>query len=189
MLRFLLAILTLVPALATAAAGAPELPRENEKWIAVRADDIEIFSNASPSLALDVARDLLRMREAVGKISRLKVRSPVSTKVFLFANERTFAPYRDTLFQRAPQNISGVFLGSEDANFILLRGDAPGGIDRLVYHELTHYFVNNTVENVPLWLGEGIAEYYSTFRSSGDEIHIGRPVVEHVNWLRREQLI
>lgn len=188
MLRFLVALFTL-PLLGAAAAGAPDLPRENEKWIAVRADDVEIFSNASPSLALDVARDLLRMREAVGKITRLKVRSPVPIKVFLFANERTFAPYRDSMFQRVPQNITGVFLGSEDANFILLRGDSPGGIDRLVYHELTHYFVNNTVPNVPLWLGEGIAEYYSTFRSSGEEVHIGRPVPEHVNWLRREQLI
>jgi hypothetical protein len=42
MLRFLVAVLTLVPVLAVAAAGAPELPRENEKWIAVRADDIEM---------------------------------------------------------------------------------------------------------------------------------------------------
>ena len=33
--------------------------------------------------------------------------------------------------------------------------------DRVVYHELTHSFVKNTVANVPLWLSEGIAEYVS----------------------------
>src|SRR5688572_8730544 len=188
-MRRLLIAITLFLALPVAGARAPELPRENEKWIAVRADDIEIFSNASPAMALGVARDLLRMREAVEQVSRLKVRSPVPTKVFLFANERTFGPYRDALFQHDTGNITGVFFGSEDANFILLRGDSEGGVDRLVYHELTHYFVSNTVGEVPLWLSEGMAEYYSTFRSSGDEVHIGQPVREHVAWLRRQPLI
>ncbi len=172
-----------------AAARAPEPPGENQKWIVVRADDIEIFSNGSPSAALNVARELLRMREAVSQVSRLKVRSPIPTKVFLFANERTFEPYRDVLFPRDGENVTGVFAGSDDANFILLRGDAEGGVDRVVYHELTYYFVKNTVGAVPLWLSEGIAEYYSTFRSFGDKIHIGRPVRDHIAWLRQKPLI
>ena len=178
----------LVLALPVLAARAPELPRESEKWIALRADDIRIFSNASPKLALDVARDLLRMREAIGQITRLKVRSPVPTRVFLFANERTFGPYRDAMFPNE-RDITGAFLGSDDGNFILLRADSEGGVDRIVYHELTHYFVSNTVGQVPLWLSEGMAEYYSTFRTSGQDVHIGRPVSEHVGWLRQQPLI
>lgn len=141
-------------------------PREGEKWIAVRADDIQIFSNASPSATLDVARDLLRMREAVGQITKLQVRSPIRTKVFLFANERGFTPYVNAIFEHRTTNVSGVFAADESANFILLRGDAGDGIDHVVYHELTHYFVKNTAGSVPLWLGEGMAEFYSTFRTS-----------------------
>src|SRR5687768_10783699 len=160
-----------------------EPPRPNEKWTTLRVDEFEIVSNAPPSVTADIARDLLRMRAAVGQVTRLKVRSPLPTKVFVFAAERSFAPYRDTLFQRKSENIRGVFFGGENGNFILLRADGQERVDRVVYHELTHYFVKNTVPGLPLWLNEGIAEYYSTFQTSGDEVHIGRPVAEHVLWL------
>lgn len=170
------------------AAYAVEPPRENEKWITLRADDIEIFSNASPAATAGVARDLLRMRAAVGQITKLQVRSPVPTKVFLFANERAFMPYAEALFERRLERVGGVFMADRERNFILLRGDVDG-IDRVVYHELTHYFIKNTAGTVPLWLSEGMAEFYSSFKTWGDEVHIGRPIQEHVQWLRRENLI
>lgn len=185
-MRPLLALLTF---LVTVGASALDLPRANEKWITLRADEFEIVSNASPSMTSDIAEDLLRMRAAIGKVTRLNVRSPLPTKVFIFANERSFDPYRDVVFGRGAEDISGIFLGGENGNFILLQGGSPSGVDRIVFHELTHYFVKNTVAGLPLWVNEGIAEYYSTFRTQGDEVHIGRPVDEHVLWLRGKALI
>ena len=183
-------ILALMLAALPLAARELPFPRPNEKWISVRAGDgIEIFSNASPAMTATVARDLLRMREAVGKITSLQVRAPIPTKVFLFANERSFAPYRDTLFARRAENTTGMYLGGDTANYILLQGNSPSGVDRVVYHELTHSFVKNTVAHVPLWLSEGIAEYYSSFKTEGNEIHIGLPLSQHLSWLRSEQLI
>ena len=182
-------IALMLTALPLAARELP-FPRPNEKWVAVRAGDgIEIFSNASPVMTATVARDLLRMREAVGKITKLQVHAPIPTKVFLFANERSFAPYRDTLFARRAENTTGMYFGGDTANYILLQGDSPSGVDRVVYHELTHSFVKNTVAHVPLWLSEGIAEYYSTFKTDRGEIHIGLPVSQHLSWLRSEKLI
>jgi len=46
-------------------AAAVELPRADERWWEVRADDIRIFSNASPEAAQALARDVLRMRAAM----------------------------------------------------------------------------------------------------------------------------
>lgn len=185
-MRPLLALLTFF---VTVGATALELPRPTEKWITLRADEFEIVSNASAAATTDIAEDLLRMRAAVGKVTRLNVRSPLPTKVFIFANERSFAPYREAVFGRDADNISGIFLGGENGNFILLQGGSPNGVDRIVFHELTHYFVKNTVAGLPLWVNEGLAEYYSTFRTHGDEVHIGRPVDNHVLWLRGKPLI
>src|SRR5207302_712346 len=36
---------------------------------------------------------------------------------------------------------------------------------------------------------EGIAEYYSTFSVSGSDVYVGKPVPEHIAWLRNEPLI
>lgn len=171
------------------AAKTLEFPRPNQTWTTVKADELTFISNASDSVTTNIVRELLRMRAAVGEITMLRVRSSLPTTVFVFANERSFAPYRDAVFGPDSDDITGVFLSTESGNFILLRGDSASGVDRVVFHELTHYFVRNTMTALPAWLNEGFAEFYSTFATSGDEVSIGRPVVEHVQWLREQQLL
>ncbi len=189
--RIAIACAALVALCAASAPAATPIqpPTEREKWIATRADEMEIISNASESTTVSVARQLLRMRAALGQLTQLKVRSPLPTKVYVFANERSFAPYRDAAFQRKSAQVTGAFLGGDDENLILIQADSGSGIDRIVFHELTHYFVKNTVRGLPLWFNEGLAEFYSTFDTSGDEVNIGRPIPEHVYWLRGQALI
>ena len=166
--------------------AAIELPKEKERWITTEADEFSIFSNAPDRDTIKLANDLLRMREALGKVTRLQVRSPHPTKVFIFRNAGSFAPYRDAMFGAGSSNVSGIFFRTNSRNFIILRADAPSGIDRTIYHEMTHAFVKNTLTGLPLWFDEGIAEYYSTFSIKGDSVNIGMPIPEHVMWLRSE---
>jgi Flp pilus assembly protein TadD len=179
----LLSALAVLLVASTSFAALP-FPPEKEKWLKLTSGELRIFSSASERETRELATNLLRMREAVGKVTQLKVRSPLPMYVFLFKNERGFAPYRDAVFQRRNANVTGVFLSSRSANFVILQGDAGSGVERVVYHELTHYFVENTLSGLPLWFNEGIAEYYSTFAVSGDKVSIGKPVPEHVLWLR-----
>lgn len=180
------AVLLLFLALPLSAAPL-EPPKPNEKWITVSVEEFEFISNASPAKTLDIARDMLRMRAAIGQVTNLKIRSTLPTKVFLFAGERGFAAYRDALLGRKAERVGGLFAHGDIGNFIVMRTDED--VDRVVYHELTHYLVKNTVGGLPLWFNEGIAEYYSTFRTVGKSMHIGLPVTEHVLWLRNETLI
>src|SRR3954451_15258212 len=179
-------LLFLLFALPSFAAITP--PTDREKWIAIDAGDLHVFSNAGERETTEIATNLVRMREAIGRITQLKVHSAVPTNVYVFRNSGSFAPYRDAAMGRHA-DISGLFVGNEQTNFILLDADAQGGIDRVVYHELTHYFVKNTMAGLPLWFHEGIAEYYSTFSARGDNVDLGIPVKEHVLWLRNQQLI
>ena len=47
---------------------------------------------------------------------------------------------------------------------------------QVVFHEYAHLVVSNVMRNVPVWLNEGLAEYYSTYemRDGGREAVIGR---------------
>lgn len=182
-----IARLLLVLLIASTAFAVP-LPPGNDKWSSVVAGEFHIYSNAPERETKEIARNLLRMREAIGKVTQLNVHSPVPTYVFVFRNERSFAPYRDVLFGRRNASVSGGFLSSRVANFVVLDAAAPAGVDRVVYHELAHYFVRNTSANLPLWLDEGLAEYYSTFSANGEKVSIGRPIHDHVNWLRQNQI-
>lgn len=165
-----------------------EPPKTDEQWIALEADGFRFISNASPRATQGIARDLLRMRAAFGQLTRLRVHTAEPTLVCIFSSERGFAPYRDAVLNVTGSNFSGVFLRKPGGNFILLHSDAMD-IDRGVYHELTHQFLANGTGNVPTWFNEGIAEYYSTFRTVDDAAHIGRPVGDHVLGLRKQPLV
>lgn len=166
---------------------ALEPPRERERWTSIQIDELTIYSNAGDSTTRDVAASLTRMRDALAHFTRLAVRSPLPTKVYVFANDRSFMPYCEALRGRCDRT-AGLYLGTRDANYVLIQGG--GEIDRVVYHELVHYFVRNTVSKLlPAWFNEGLAEYYSTFVARGDTVDVGRPVREHVLALRSEPMI
>jgi Flp pilus assembly protein TadD len=165
-----------------------EPPKADEKWITFETDGFRFISSASPRVTQQIARDLLRMRAAVGQVTRLRVQTLVPTSVYIFPNERSFGPYRDAALGVKGGSFSGAFIRRRGGYFILLRSDAEQG-ERGVYHELTHQFVANTTGVLPPWFNEGIAEYYSTFSIVDDAAHIGRPVHDHVLGLRDQGLI
>ena len=162
-------------------------PRERERWTSIQLDDLTIYSNAGDSTTRDVAAGLMRMRDALAHFTRLSVRSPLPTKVYVFANDRSFLPYCEAVRGRC-QQMAGLYLGARDANYVMIQGGSD--IDRIVYHELVHYFLRNTVSSpLPLWFNEGLAEFYSTFVARGDSVELGRPIQEHVLTLRSDRPI
>jgi tetratricopeptide (TPR) repeat protein len=186
-LPLLLSASLLVSAL-SAAERPLEPPGPKEKWLSLAVEEFDIISSVSPSETTSIARELLRMRDAVGKVTRLNVRTSGRIKVLVF-QERRFGPYRDAALQRKMEDTSGVYISGDGGNFILLESQPGGDVDRTIYHELTHHFARNTAAQLPLWFNEGLAEFYSTFKTSGSDVHIGKPIAEHVQWLREETLI
>src|SRR5688500_7024148 len=80
MVRRVPLLLALLAVASVAFARPIELPRANEKWLTLRIDESTLVGNVSPSETSAIARDLLRMRHAIGEITNLKVRSPKPTR-------------------------------------------------------------------------------------------------------------
>jgi tetratricopeptide (TPR) repeat protein len=59
---------------------------------------------------------------------------------------------------------------------------------RTAFHEYTHLLVSNTIRSLPLWLEEGLAEFYETFeeRDGGEAGMIGTPSAHHLQALRTQ---
>src|SRR5438034_3562034 len=114
---------------------ALEPPRERERWTSIQIDELTIYSNAGESTTRDVAASLTRMRDALAHFTRLAVRSPLPTKVYVFANDRSFTPYCEALRGHCDRT-DGLFFGARDANYVMIQGGS--NIDRIIYHELTH---------------------------------------------------
>ncbi|HEY0370377.1 MAG TPA: DUF1570 domain-containing protein, partial [Thermoanaerobaculia bacterium] len=165
-----------------------EPPQPTEKWVTLETENFHFVSAGSAAETRRIARDLLRMRAALGRVSDFQVRSAKPTHVFVFATQAGFVPYCEAL-RRTTQcaHVTGLFADRSDGDFMVLSGGATSGGSSIVYHELTHQLMANTNARPPLWYQEGVAEYFSTFRTAGSQAHLGVVVDEHLRWLRAEE--
>ncbi|HVT45971.1 MAG TPA: DUF1570 domain-containing protein [Thermoanaerobaculia bacterium] len=160
-----------------------------DRWIEVQADDFRIFSNASEPVTIAIAERLQKMRAAMASISDMAVRSPLPTRIYVFRGDADFEPFRLSAFGESSRKMNGIFVAHPEGNYILVNAGATRQYERIVHHELIHYFLNNTIPDAPAWFSEGMAEFYSTFSVSGKKAYVGAPIEEHVRLLKRERML
>jgi Flp pilus assembly protein TadD len=185
------AIATIITwALLVLAAAPPALAQpKKEDWIELRTANFTLFSDAGEKTVRRIGADLERLRDALAQLTPgLTLNSPSPTYIFVFKNAAAFHPYQRT-YEGKPLDSGGYFLSRQLANYVAVDGGQRGEERAIIYHEYLHYVLRNNYATLPLWLHEGLAEYYSTFDVGKDEVRIGLPVAEHVTWLRKNPLI
>jgi Flp pilus assembly protein TadD len=179
----------LAAALWAIAAPARALPSPRDPWIEVHTASFTLFSEAGERKTKEIGEDLERLRDALSQLSPgLALSSPTPTYIFIFQDAPSFQPYQRT-YNGKPLDSGGYFLGRQLANYVAINGNQHGDEKVIIYHEYLHYLMNNNFAALPLWMNEGLAEYYSTFQAAKDEARIGLPVPEHVFWLRQHTFI
>ena len=111
-------------------------------------------------------------------------RVPVPTVVIVFPNDEAFTPFKPLYRGKAKAFLGGYASAGLDVNYIAMLNEGNAG-DRVIFHEYTHMIVANAVARAPVWLNEGLAEFYSTFglTDGGRRAQIGRPIPEHLSLL------
>lgn len=173
------ALLALVPASAAA------------EWRRLDSPNFIVVGEAGERDLGRIAAQFESFREALGRVlSPRATATAVPTVVVVFSNDRAFAPYKP-LYRGKPIDSAGTFHADRDFNFITILNDGrPGGM-RVVFHEYAHVVTANLAANLPAWLNEGLAEYYSTFEieRGGREATIGRPIESHLRLLATSRLL
>jgi tetratricopeptide (TPR) repeat protein len=180
----LVGLLVLTVALSPPSAAGIEMPGPREKWVRLQLGEVTVLSNARPGATLDLARSLEFMRSALGKATRLPVSSSLPLTILVFDDEKDYQRYADAVFDHTGKESTGVFLDHPTGGVIAIAYTGRSAGTQILYHELTHRFLADSAPGAPLWLGEGLAELYSTFSRSGDKINIGIPRVDHIRTLR-----
>ena len=173
----LAAALLLSLALGGRAAAAP-LP-DGQRWSEYRSAHFTIFSCAPEERTRAVVVGLETLREVLRKMSadQMLVNAPIPTYVYVFPDEKSFAPYR------GGRNIAGFFQRRLDGNYVAVQVDDASSLG-IVYHEYLHYFVERNIPALPLWLDEGLAEFYRTMERTKNGVDLGGPPPEHLELLR-----
>jgi tetratricopeptide (TPR) repeat protein len=165
-----------------------QLPGEKESWIRVSTKHFSLISNASKRRALHVGQSLETLREVLGTTSGLKLYSPLETQIFVFKNSASMNPY-NLGADGEPRSWVGYFLSTADGNYVAIDLSASRDPNYIVYHEYLHYVMRNNIPEIPLWLNEGLAEFYASFHVAGGKAYIGQPIREHLAWLSHNPLI
>jgi tetratricopeptide (TPR) repeat protein len=87
-------------------------------------------------------------------------------------------------------NLAGYFLSSSDKHYILLRLDIEGPHPyATVLHEYTHLQFRAAGEWMPIWLNEGLAEFYQNTEFKEKQVLVGEPSTDDILFLRQNSLI
>jgi TonB family protein len=168
MLRGIVASLLLPAALAAAQADA---------WLEVRTPSFDVVTNSTENDGRRVGRQFEQMRAAFHHIfpeADLETATPIV--VIAVTDKKNLQALEPTVYLAPGQtSIAGLFQPSPDQTYVLIwlngAGQHPFGP---IYHEYTHFVTARTGEWMPLWLTEGLAEFYENTLILKDEVRIGR---------------
>jgi tetratricopeptide (TPR) repeat protein len=160
------------------------------EWRSLRTDHFHVIGDAAAGKLREVALRFEQFRDIVTRLNIASAReesgSPLT--LFVFKDRSSFEPFMPRSGGRVVE-AAGMFVEGPDTVYIAVRLDRSDESFRSVFHEYTHLLLRRVFPDAPLWLDEGLAEYYSTLRITGDRSAlIGYPVAAHVRLLQKQSM-
>jgi hypothetical protein len=153
-------VLWLIPLLAVVTASGRD---KAENWLEVGSQHFIVITNGNEKQGRHIADQFERMRADFHvAFPKMQVDPGSPIVVIALKNEKDFRALEPEAYLGKGQlQLAGLFLRAPDKNYILLRLDAPGEHPyATIYHEYTHLLTSKAEEWLPLWLNEGLAEFY-----------------------------
>jgi len=141
----------------------------------VNAEHFHVYSNFPIAADSDLIEELKDLREQVSATLELpEQRDPVS--VYLFEDEASYRRYMQTTWPDLPPR-RAYFVGTtRELSVYSYHGPR---VREDLRHEFTHGLLHASLQTVPLWLDEGLAEYFEVEGSAA-----GVPHSEHLRYLQ-----
>lgn len=179
-------LLALLLATAPLAAASIPLPAENARWTSITIGDMTVYSDARDNVTHDLTERMHRMREAVTHVTGLPLRTTLPTRVFIFRSDSELAPYRAAAGQ--PRDANALVIAAPLGNYVAMSTKSASDVDITVYHAFAHSIIRG-LGDLPPWLSEGLAEFFSSFTTSRDSVIAGLPVPLHMQQLNERTIV
>ena len=182
-------IALLLPLLAAALASAHDKP---ENWLEVRSQHFTVMTNAGEKAGRRTADQFERTRSVFHvEFPHLSIDTSSPIVVLAVKDEKDFRALEPQVYLAKGQlKLGGLFLRTPDKNYVLMRVFAEGEHPyAVVYHEYTHLLLSKAAEWLPLWLNEGLAEFYENTDIHEKDVALGQPSRENLQLLRQNRLL
>lgn len=177
------AVVLLAIALVIPADAAP-------KWTRLQSENFLFIGDAPEGQIRRVAQRLEQFRDVLlSVLPGTNNQSNVPTIVMVFDDTESMTPVKP-MFRGNTVELAGYFQGGEEANYIAIDAEDLDVAVPSIFHEYAHALIRDRQGEVPVWVGEGLAELYSTTEyPDAKSALIGRAPGPHVMLLQSSTLI
>jgi tetratricopeptide (TPR) repeat protein len=162
----------------------------DQTWTEIRSPHFRVITDGSAKDGRMVANEFEQMRYVFSKsFNNTRIESGAPLTIVAARDESTYRTIAPSLWKSRGNNIAGVFFRGWEKQFALIRLDTWGDANAVVvYHEYTHSILHANAHWLPIWLDEGLAEFYAYTRFEKDHIYVGAPSLR-MGHLRGQTLV
>jgi tetratricopeptide (TPR) repeat protein len=164
-----------------------------DEWVSVRSQNFLVEGRAREK---ELRRLAVRLEEYRAAFARLlsgeHFDASVTTTIVVFPDDAAYRPFKPRFGGQAAAGVAGYFQPGLEVNYITLALDSTSARDpSTLLHEYAHLLFNNYFRAAPLWLKEGLAEFYSTARISEDRrrMTLGGPPRNRARELKEREML
>src|SRR5712664_1846775 len=163
-----------------------------DNWIEVRSPHFIVNSNAGEKEARKVADQFEQIRRMFqSAFSALRVDPAQPIIIVAAKNENTIKLFLPEEWEvKGHIHHTGMYQPGQDKDYVVLRLDSEGDNPfHILYHEYTHALLRLNFSNLPIWLNEGLAEFFGNSTLGDKEIKTGTIDPGHLYLLNQSKLI
>lgn len=175
----------ILPFLCLLSAVAPSAAGQSDAWLQVRTPHFVIVTNSNEKEGCRTAHQFEGMRSVFQRVfpdADLDTAEPML--VLAVQDKPSLEALEPTEYMGKGQlSLIGLFVPAPEKNYILILLNATGTHPYApIYHEYAHFVFSRTHQWMPLWLTEGIAEFYQNTEILDDRVRTGKgdPYIQYV---------
>ena len=166
-------------AVAVVLGAASQAPAAEKPWIEARSRRFTVVTNGSERDARATLRQFEQIHavfQAVAAGTPMDAGKPFT--IIAARDEETMKRLLPAFWERkGGMRPGGVFFDDPTQVFVVVRvdeGPTEAWSHSIVFHEYVHFLVERQVDFLPLWLNEGMAEFYASCSVENDRVIVGR---------------
>ena len=164
---------------------------KHETWVEARSPNFIVVSNAGEKQASKTALQFEEIR-AVFRQSIPMVGSHPSPVITILAvkDEDSLHALLPEYWVKGHMHPAGIFYFAMNQYYAAVQLDAQGDNPyETIYHEYYHSVTLPYFPNLPLWVSEGLADFYGNTEIGDKDVGMGRPDVSLIQELKAGQMI
>lgn len=178
--------------LLVAAFAFPCLAAAKDAWVEVKSPNFIVVSNAGEGEARRIADQFEKFREMFHQsFPNFRVDLGKPLVILAVKNEDAMKTLLPAYWEaKGRVHPAGFFMPGEERDCVAVQTNVEAEFPyEVVYHEYTHALMDLNFQDLPIWLGEGLAEYFGNSTIQDKDIKIGKISQGHLLELQKNRLI